>query len=455
MNRYFITLKKAEEIYLNDITLLDDNLIVKSENQNGEIFLNPILSTQGLQKNEVKEFANNCKSKNKELLIEVYNYEIINKNIKIEDVIEYSEKEKGIYYDAKKPHINKDIKLIEFGALKHTELKNANMDDYKIIMVTPNISNDQTLNFDKNNVLLKSKQPLSRIRDKFNNIQLGADLYIYTENEKLLDECRSWITEITEIDNNKCYIDNKNYYLIKPLKINKSYDLLESRLYKKLIESAVLVKKQRVSNDIILDTEYISNDYDDYYMVRRENIEMLLSLVNNIDDMPFKHLVEVYTQNREGFIKNNIKDVLDIPKTYLSINSLNNEDYNKAYKIDVFYEQDPLLPIPNIIKDGSPVEFEQIDYTDEGYPIWKQSFKIIQNQSKIDFAESLILKGNKYFIKISDLPNSEEIYNKLADSGLLHEFIVYDNKDVKKTKNITYYVSKPYKKEEKNNYSLK
>lgn len=456
MSRKFITIEKAKEVYLDDINLLDDNLIIKSQNENGDIILKPILSTRGFQKNQVEEYADYCKSKNEKLLVEVFDYEIIKDNVKSKDVMEYSEREKGIYFDPKKNHKNENIKLIEFGALKYTKLKNTDINNYQIIMVTPNMENDDTLNFDKNNILLNSKQPINLIRYKFNSIQLGADLYIYTKNEELLDDCRTWITEITEVDNKKCYISNKNYYLVKPLNINKAFDgyLQESRLYKKLIDSATLVKKQRVSNNIILNTEYLSNDYDDYFMIRRENIESLYSLVNNIDEMPLKHLIEVYTQTPNGFEKKDLKDVLDIPKTYLNKNNLSNEDYDKGYKIDIFYEHDPLLPIPSILKGGELVEFEQVDYTNEGYPVWKQSYKIVQNQTKIQFADSLNLKGNQYFIKISDLPNAEEIYEKLVGSNLLHEFIVYENQNVKKKGNITYYVSKPYIKEENQKLSM-
>ena len=64
----------------------------------------------------------------------------------------------------------------------------------------------------------------------------------------------------------------------------------------------------------------------------------------------------------------------------------------------------PGLPIPKIIRAGNPVEFKQVGYTDEGYPIWKETVKLVQNKSNEEFAYDLALKGNKYFIKISGTP---------------------------------------------------
>ncbi|MFA7120682.1 MAG: hypothetical protein WC277_04335, partial [Bacilli bacterium] len=201
---------------------------------------------------------------------------------------------------------------------------------------------------------------------------------------------------------------------------------------------------QRVNNHIIT-TDTDSNDYDNYLWVRRENIEELLA--DGLDKMPLKKYIEVYTQNKDKFIKNSLEDTLDKPKTYLNKKTLNNkEPSNKAYKIDIFYEQDPLLPIPKIIMAGEPVEFEQVGYTDEGYPIWKETVKLVQNKSKAEFAYDLALKGNKYFIKVSGLPNENDIFKELIDTGLLHEFVLYENDDYKNTRNVAYYSSKPYKK---------
>ncbi|MDD2409779.1 MAG: hypothetical protein PHD03_03570 [Bacilli bacterium] len=447
MKRYFVDITKAKTIYLDKIALLNDNLVIKSVNKAGDILLKPILSTNGFHKNQVEEYAANCKSKNEELLFEVYDSEIINRNVLLEEVYVYEEKNNGCYRDATKP-VNKEvINLIEFGALKHTNLKNVPINDFHIVMVSPNISKDGTLFYDKNNSVIKVKQSINKLRYELNTGQLGSDIYILTTNPEILDDCRTWITEITDIGNNNCYINNKNYYLIKPLGSKELNNLSQEniRLYKNLTASSILVKKQRVNNHIII-SNIDSNDYDVYLMVRRENLEELL--YGGIDKMPLKEYIEVYTQNKDKFIKNSLEDTLDIPKTYLNKNNLNNnESSNKAYKIDVFYEQDPLLPIPKIIMEGEPVEFEQVDYTEEGYPIWKQSVKIIQNQSKKEFAYDLALKGNKYFIKVSGLPNESEIFKELRDTGLLYEFILYEKDDYKNKRSISYYVSKPYQKD--------
>ncbi|MFA6752909.1 MAG: hypothetical protein WCR93_01375, partial [Bacilli bacterium] len=260
----------------------------------------------------------------------------------------------------------------------------------------------------------------------------------------ILDDCRTWITEITDIGNNNCYINNKNYYLVKPLSNEELNNLSQGdiKLYRNLTVSSIPVKKQRVNNHIIT-TDTDSNDYDNYLWVRRENIEELLA--DGLDKMPLKEYIEVYTQNKDKFIKNSLEDTLDKPKTYLNKKTLNNkEPSNKAHKIDIFYMRIPGLPIPKIIRAGNPVEFKQVGYTDEGYPIWKETVKLFQNKSNEEFAYDLALKGNKYFIKISGLPNENDIFNKLKDTGSLYEFVRYENDDYPSKKNINYYVSRPY-----------
>ncbi|MDD4705665.1 MAG: hypothetical protein PHS24_00420 [Bacilli bacterium] len=445
MKRYFIDIDKAGRIYLDDITLLSDNLKIKSVNKNGDIVLKPILSTSGFHKNQVEEYAAECKSRNEELLYEVYESEIINRNVLLEDVYEFEEIKEGLYRDATQPVNTHAIKLIEFGALKYTNLKNVQINDFNIVMITPDISDDGTLFYDKNNSLIRVKQSINKLRYELNTDQLGSDIYILTTNPEILDDCRTWITEITDIGNNNCYISNKNYYLVKPLS-NKDLSNLSQddiKLYRNLTASSIPVKKQRVNNRIILNNTD-SNDYDDYLMVRRENLEELLAL--GLSKMPLKEHIEVYTQNKDNFVKKALEDTLDIPKTYLNKNNLPKNESSKGHKIDIFYDQDPLSPVPKAIMNGEPVEFEQVDYTEEGYPIWKQTIKIVQNKSKAEFAYDLALKGNKYFIKVSGLSNESDIITELRDTGLLYEFVLYENDDYKNKRNITYYVSKPYKK---------
>ncbi|MDD2238458.1 MAG: hypothetical protein PHH51_01050 [Bacilli bacterium] len=444
MKRYFVDITKAKTIYLDEITLLNNNLVIKSVNKAGDIILNPVLSISGFRKNQIEEYTTKCKSRNEELLFEVYDNEIKNRDILLEDVYVFEEIKNGFYRDATKPVNNEVIKLIEFGALKHI-LKNVSINNFDIVMVTPDISNDGTLFFyDKNNSVIKVNQSINTIRYELNTKQLGSDLYIQTTNSEILDDCRTWITEITDIGNNNCYINNKNYYLVKPLSNEELNNLSQGdiKLYRNLTVSSIPVKKQRVNNHIIT-TDTDSNDYDNYLWVRRENIEELLA--DGLDKMPLKEYIEVYTQNKDKFIKNSLEDTLDKPKTYLNKKTLNNkEPSNKAHKIDIFYMRIPGLPIPKIIRAGNPVEFKQVGYTDEGYPIWKETVKLVQNKSNEEFAYDLALKGNKYFIKISGLPNENDIFNKLKDTGLLYEFVRYENDDYPSKKNINYYVSRPY-----------
>lgn len=444
MTRYFIDINKAHETYTAQITLLNKNLIIKSTDKAGNIVLNPILSTGGLHKNQVAEFVVGLKNKNEELLYEVYEKEINERKILLEDVHVYKQNKQGLYYDATKPVFQEIIKLIEIGALAHSSLKNLPVNDYEIITLSPDVSGDGTYFYNKNS-LIQSKISIKRLNDELISEQLGSGVYLLTNDPEILDECRSWITEITAIGNDNCYINSKNHYLVKPLEVRELNNLTkeEVKLYKDLITSAIPVKKQRVNNHIItVDTD--ANDYDDYFLVQREALEPLLK--DGFDQMQLKEYIEVYTQNINQFSVNTLEDTLDSPKSYFDKKRLNKKEViNNAYKIDVFYEQNPLLPIDKILLGGEIVEFEQVG-TQDNLPIWKQTYKIIQNKSKQQFAEDLANKGNKYFIKVSDSSHANEIYRLYGNTKLLHEFVRYENDDYPSKNNINYYVSRPYEK---------
>lgn len=445
MKRYFVDITKAKTIYLDEITLLNNNLVIKSVNKAGDIILKPVLSTRGFQKSQVGEYALNCNTKNEELLMEVFDYEITNRNISLKDAHVYEEIDKGLYRDATKPVKEEIITLIEFGAIKHPLFKNIPLNQYDIFMLTPNISGDGTLFFDKNKPLIKVTQSIDELRYNLNTTQLGSDLYIKLKapNLKLLDKLSTYAVDIEIIGNNGCIIKRKNYFLVKPLNNEKLNRLTseEIKQYKNLITYSIPVKKQRADNHITLNSTD-SNDYDDYLWVRRENLEELLS--DDIKNSLFKEITNVVTQHEDKFEINNIEDTLDNVKTYLDKNNLPKIEANKGHKIDVYYKHDILSKKPDSIKYGEPFEFVIVGSTDEGYPIYKQIVKLVQNQSNAEYAYGLMLNGTDYFIKISDLPNADEIYQEFKDMGLLYEFIRYEDENYKNNKFVTYYTTQPY-----------
>ncbi len=198
---------------------------------------------------------------------------------------------------------------------------------------------------------------------------------------------------------------------------------LETKIAKKLIEDKIL------SDDKIL------------YLIINDNI-IRAELENSNDDII--SYLDNYYKNK------NVKLVYELNEKELNYILQNREDIQiheiqmGTYNFHTFYEHHPLEKTPEILKNGDIVEFKKIGYTTEGNPIWQKNIKIVQNMSNIEYADYLEHTGNKLFIEITNLPNEDEIYAKLNESGLLHEFIVYENKENKQ--GINYYVSKPYKK---------
>lgn len=439
--RYFLKLEDAKKIILDEITLLDDNLIIKKINNKGEIILEPILSTEGYDKTQVDEFAKYCSSNNSELLVEIYEYEFYSRKLPKDNIRTYQIQNNGTYIDLK--NFNKEISLIEPGALLHTDLKKFNPKELKLVEAIPDINDNNTLylNQNPNQRKIKPNKNISEMRTLLNNESLGADLYLYTENKEALDEARTWITKLNNLGNNKYTIKKKNYFLIKPLLNDEIISLSNENLelYNNLILNSVDVSKQRVNNHLVLN-KVSSNDFDHYLLVHRENIESLLK--NGTNNIPFEDIIEVITQENDQFIKTNLQDALDIPKTYIN-NKVTDYESKDAYKMDIFYEQDPVLPLLKILKKGTPVEMEIVDQTEEGYPVWKESIKIVQNEHNIQFAERLNNKNHKYLIKISGMPNEEEVLNLLEDSGTLIELVKYNDNNNNK---FNYYIEKPYDK---------
>ena len=64
-----------------------------------------------------------------------------------------------------------------------------------------------------------------------------------------------------------------------------------------------------------------------------------------------------------------------------------------------------------------------------------------------EYSEYLKETGNKLFIEVTGLKNEAEIFSIFGESGLLHEFVLYEELGS------SYYVTIPYKKENNLNKS--
>ena len=453
MKRYFLPIEKALELNEN-IGLTNNNLVVLSKDDFEGFNLRNLTSFPNLdlpniltlsstnilfyQKN-ISDFdiaVNYFNEKNERLLYEITESDYYNLQYYHEALI-YEKHQNGKYISLDN-HEKRTIKLIEYGALKSGLLKDFSDEELKTLALMPSLKESNAF-YLSNLKTLYFKDSIVMTRNALKEIKLGGDLYLYTENEEILDQARTYITEITEHENNYYKITNKNYYLVKPFsnKEKRNLSLKEIKLYNELLVNYLPVY---LDEDLNLSTDKPEHDnYTEEILVPRENLEHLLK--DGFKNMPFKELITVINQNINGFQKISLEDALDKPRTYVSDNLTSEIDNQDIYRFHVFYEHDPKYKIPDILKDGNIVEFEKECFTKEGHPIYKKSPKIVQKMTNEEYSEYLKETGNKLFIEVTGLKNEAEIFSIFGESGLLHEFVLYEELGS------SYYVTRPYKKE--------
>lgn len=441
MKRNFITLEKAQEIYLNSPDKINSGLTVKTDN-GGNISLEPVMEAFGFKTTILDDYVDFCSKENQQLLVEVLDKEIKKRKIEKRDLLKFKVNNDIYYNDITKEKEKETVKLIEYGALSNGMIKDYPLDDFKVVTVLPSITNKGKLFFDKNDEIITMKQNIKETRDFLHNNTLGADMYIYTENPELLDDCRTWVTEFKEEEDNVYSVNSRNYFVVEELSLDELKNLSKEDLkdYKTIINKATPMKRSEITGELTDTFNTENTSFENVFMIKRENIEHLLT--SGIDNIKFADILSVYKQQDDSFTKTSIEEVLDKPRTYVKKEKAPYENKD-AHKIHIFYEHDTSMPLPTLLKGGTPVEFEPIDITGDGNTIWKKSTKIVKNEHNLEYINRLEASGNKFFIEITDMENEMDIYNQLKDSGLFHEFVLINTPESKKRLSISYYVSKP------------
>lgn len=292
------------------------------------------------------------------------------------------------------------LKLIDIDACGSI-FKKVKMSEYKIVSLT-----DGTGPFYK----LDTSDVLSRPHRNI-YLKIGTGLYIYTENEELLDEARSWVTDIEEVEDGEYAITHKDYFIFRESFIDRSV----SDRYKKILRDITKYSKPvytLADNNIVGSLNEAKNSNQSYelgYLIPRYKIEELLD--NGIDNMPFKEDIDVYTLTVNGFVKRSVMDALDIPRTVIKSEK---SDYKKAKKMGLFYRFNPLEKRPVFLDNASQVEFEPVNMTSDGLVIYKKSIKIVQNMHKAEYFDAMMDNNNFAGLEIDENAMPKEIYDILV-----------------------------------------
>jgi hypothetical protein len=334
-------------------------------------------------------------------------------------------------------------KLIDYCAFKKY-FRKALPKSYKIIEVKDGPNNKYSIDFNEN-IYNRHGKIVSE------SANIGTGLYIETSDEALLDDARTWVTEVKENKDQTYDITSKNYFVMRHID-----DLNLSKADLKLL-SRVIARAEKV---YISDNKVSFNadeGLESGYLISRESIQFLLeeslkrlkttdknhffNITDKINNMPFKELIDVYNQSNGTFKKITLTDALDIPRTY--VKEENKTKIKNANKMDYYFEYDPNEKRPKCLDDSNQYEMQKASISEDGLIVWERTPKIIQNAHSSEYAEECKLKG---ILPCLDLPKdiSNEEINQLLQSGLLHEFQEYPSEKVDNgKKNRYYFIERP------------
>lgn len=238
----------------------------------------------------------------------------------------------------------------------------------------------------------------------------GTGIYILTDDEEILDEARSWITEVEERDG-KYVITKKDYFVLR-----------ESNNMPKALRKIVKYLPKVYTDDTPMIYSFKPKDRDTFegYITERFAFEELKRYGLSLEELD--KYFDVYTQRVDHLEKRSLLDALDIPRTVIKKGSTS---YKKARKIILTFTYDPTLGIPSFLENGEICELEPVNMTDDGSLIYKLSHKIISNMTNAEYKERMQRKNNKAVILLDDnLPIEirsilERIYTDMDYSDLL------------------------------------
>lgn len=238
----------------------------------------------------------------------------------------------------------------------------------------------------------------------------GTGIYILTDDEEVLDEARSWITEVEE-RGDKYVITKKDYFVLR-----------ESNNMPKALRKIVKYLPKVYTDDTPMIYSFKPKNKDTFegYITERFAFEELKRYGLSLEEL--NNYFDVYTQRIDHLEKRSLIDALDIPRTVIKKGSTS---YKKARKIILTFVYDPLEGIPAFLENGDICELEPVNMTDDGNVIYKLSYKIVSNVSNAEYKERMQRKNNRAVILLGDnLPREirgilERIYTDMEYDDLL------------------------------------
>ncbi len=397
--RYFLTLKEASKFFEESFNLFDERLVIKRNGKRPEI--RPVITTYGYHRVEIGAFNRHLALQGEELLVEIDPKDRIKLDDSYNPII-INQENQNIYTDVTNDMRNNIINLIEYGYLNKNKL--AKEEDFHLVELSCEegkllLSEDLKIDSDEISKILRRKN----LKEK----NISADLYLFTDDKEVLKDASEWITQIkpsikdTEYNQKAYTVINQKHLLLKPLtkELIDGLDIEAFDDYQNLISSAQYVKKQRMTDEIII-SNTDSNDYDDYLLIRKENLLYLLS--KHRGEIPFESSLEVYHEDKKGFRKVDLRDSLDIKKELV--------EEPLYFIIDREYS-----PVDEDLSNMNTYHFEIKGFNEDGLAEWRE----LSNK------ELNIKMPNRYLslIDITNHPNLDELYEKYNNIGYIKEFV--------------------------------
>lgn len=238
----------------------------------------------------------------------------------------------------------------------------------------------------------------------------GTGIYLLTDDENILEEARSWITEVEPCDD-KLVITKKDYFVLRTDESTPKAIKKIAKYYPKIYTDDNMTMYGNMPDDI---------DTKEGYLIDRYGILEL-----EVSGFSFEELskyIDVYTQRVDHLEKRSLVDALDIPRTLLNFKNIK---YPKARRIILTYTYDPTIGIPVFLENGEICELEPVNISDDGNTIYKLSTKIISNMTNEEYKERMHRKNNKAVILLDgNLPSEirtilERIYTGMDYQDIL------------------------------------
>ena len=296
MIKHYITIEEAEQIIFRNLTLLDEDLVIKKPNKDETYIIEPIIFTSR-SKNEVHEFAKECKNKGYELLLEIQPESLKTEKFTTVDIQSYELLDNGKYNLITSNFEPRTVKLLEFDVIN--QLRNVPEDQYKVVVVLPSpIDKEGLLLSEKRSVILTMGSNFTTRREMLNEYRMGSDLYILPKNPELFEKYKEWLVELNEVTKNVYQMKKRSYYFIKPLSQEELTFLTREEI--KLYYSLIINQKTFNINE------------EELITINRTKFAKLIK-----EEIPFKNRIETYNQEGLSLNRISLEEALNYQSYYL------------------------------------------------------------------------------------------------------------------------------------------